>query len=285
MHRLQIHPPQFSHILYPVLFILLSASSCRSIPREVSTLKFSGIAWHVRQIGTNSGPAQPGNNYFSSVYGPGESVYVDKRGRLHLAIMQRHGTWYSAEVKSVVRASCGTYQFRVILPNDPPLDSKIAVAIFLYADNTREFDIELSTFLSQFDCSLLRCDSCMAKCDHCKIQYVRQPFCADQNWQRFPWPQSIRNTTHLIQWHCDGSVTFSSADSTDSATTTLSYTLPAHPDNIDSSGEYHLHLSIWIMDAGGPKQPNTPSQLKRQVVIFEPLALPTSMTNDTTNAE
>jgi hypothetical protein len=277
-----MHKLEFGKILCNTLFFILVAivasSICSSSEQEVSTLHFSGIDWSVRQTRTNSAPDQPGNNYFSSVYGQGESVYVDKQGRLHLAIIKRQGTWYSAEVKSVVRASSGIYKFRVFLTNDPPLDPNIAVAIFFYADNEHEFDIEISEFLSQFDCSLIDCESCSSKCEDCKIQYVRQPFCSDRNWQRFPWSKSIRETTHTIKWNTDGSVEFSSRAINESKETTISYTLPAHPDNMDSSGEFHLHLSIWLMDIGGPDLPNTPFRKKKQKVIFEPINLPAGMT-------
>ncbi|MCD6576800.1 MAG: hypothetical protein J7K66_02145 [Anaerolineaceae bacterium] len=267
------------NILFIVVFVLIVTSSCCLNDYKVSQLiHFSGLNWNVRQVEINSAPAQPGNNYFSSVYGQSESVYVDKQGRLHLAIVQRQGVWYSAEVKSVIRASCGIYKFQVILPNDPPLDPKIAVAIFIYADNTHEFDIEISKFLSQFDCSLIDCESCISKCENCKIQYVRQPFCDNKNWQRFPWPKSIRETNHTIKWNTDGSVQFFSKANIESNNTIISCTLPAHPDNIESSGEFHLHLSIWMMDEGGSEQPNTPFNLKKQEVIFEPITLPDDMT-------
>jgi len=274
---------KLNKILYKIIFIILFINiiipPCSSSEHEVSNqIHFSGIDWNVRQVGTNSPPAQPGNNYFRSTYGQDESVYVDKQGRLHLAIVQRQGTWFSAEVKSVIRASHGVYKFRVTLPNDPPLDPNIAVAIFLYADNTHEFDIEISKFLSQFDCSLIDCESCTSKCENCKIQYVRQPFCTDKNWHRFPWPKSIRETTHEIQWNIDGSVQFFSKTNIESQNITISHILPAHHDNIDSSGEFHLHLSIWIKDVGGASQPNTPLKLNSQEVIFEPITIPSRMT-------
>jgi len=255
--------------LLALIFITPSDAS----EHNLSVIQFGGIEWTVREAGNGSPPVQPGNNYFSASYGKEESIYIDGKGRLHLSIVSRNGIWYSAEVKSVPKVAAGTYRFRVELPNDPPLDPRVAVAIFLYESEVREFDIEISKFLSQFDCSLIDCDSCVSKCQDCQIQFVRQPYCEAKNWQRFVWPFSIRESIHEIYFSQTGEVRLTSRADTNPDDYLITHTFSNNAE-IAESHDLHLHLSVWLMDESGLLQLNYPDSRFRQEVIFEILEMP-----------
>ena len=260
------------HLMFAILFFEGRATLADT---EVHSLNFGGVNWIVRNAGVADAPAQPGNNFFSSRYGPNESVFVDTAGKLRLSIKKYDGIWHSAEISTKLRALNGTYKFRVTLPNDPPLDPRVAVAIFLYSDNQHEYDIEISQFLSQFDCTLIDCESCKVLCEGCQIQFVRQPFCEGNNWQRYSWPEALEESVHEISWRQGEFVRLSSSDLTVFPEHNVTYEFI---DKSELEREYRLHLSMWLMDEGGIEHLNSPQKNYRQEVVFEILEIPVEMT-------
>jgi hypothetical protein len=106
------------------------------------TITWSGRTWDVKDSG--GGAVGPGPNRFSDSAG---SVWVDRRGRLHLRIEARHGHWYSAEIAGTEATGFGTYDWRVV-GRAGDLDPNAVLGLFTWDDapggHHREIDIEWS---------------------------------------------------------------------------------------------------------------------------------------------
>lgn len=105
-----------------------------SQPVEAKTIKFSGHEWRVK-----TGYSAPGKNHWRNM---SDAVYVDKRGALHLKIIQHKGVWYSSEV-SMPSLGYGTYEFDIESRIDN-LDINTVASPFLYKDDEHEIDIEFT---------------------------------------------------------------------------------------------------------------------------------------------
>lgn len=176
-------------------------------------------------------------------------------------------------------ATPGTYRFRIRLPNEPPLDPSIAVAVFLYADEEHELDIELSQFLSRFDCSRKPIASCAKTCSDCSVQYVKQPFAEPGHWRRFRWPNDLRDSIHVIEWNANGLVRLSSFESPDSPHPVISEKFTLTPPA--RQRPYHLHISAWLEDAGGAQVPNSPRRATTsQEVVVQLVDVPKTLQRD-----
>ncbi len=238
---------------FPIALFEASSST------DVNYIEFGNMSWGVRKADIIGSPVPPGNNYFSDDLGRSGSVHLDETGKLHLAIVERDDIWYSAEVFTFLPVGPGRYRFRVLLPNNPPLDSRVAVALFVYADDEHEIDIELSKFLSRYG----------GVCRTCNVQYVLQPFNVEGNWRKFTWPLSLNDSVHEIEWGPSGQVKLSSFRSgSDEAPVLfeefqLMYTeQPLRPN-------FRLHLSIWLEDMRSKGIVNAPESDIRQEAIFE----------------
>lgn len=116
-----------------VLFVIsltfcVSASAARN-------LEFSGIVWTARHT---YGP--PGNQCFDDSE---ESVWVDADGKLHLKLRKTPQGWCQAEVVSEQTVGFGTYRFKIRTP-DGGIPESVVVGLFLYGNNKREIDVELT---------------------------------------------------------------------------------------------------------------------------------------------
>jgi len=100
------------------------------------TISFSGITWDVR-----TGDGGPGNQCWSD---SPDSVWVDAQGRLHLRIHElAGGGWCQAEVVAQSFARYGEHTFAVDTQLDL-LDPDIVFAMFAYANDRSEIDIEVT---------------------------------------------------------------------------------------------------------------------------------------------
>lgn len=110
-------------------------------PLESRILSFSGYEWIVK---SSEIPITPGPNYFSDSK---KSVWVDKKGQLHLRMTKRNGRWYCAQVISIKSIGYGKYIFYLANRVDQ-LDKNVVAGLFTF-DNApeykgREIDIEFS---------------------------------------------------------------------------------------------------------------------------------------------
>ena len=103
------------------------------------------LRWH-RKDG-RGGPMNPGCNHFSR-----DNVWIDDRGRLHLALRRRvlptgEEVMHAAEIVSTSPLGFGAYE--VVVVTDPQdLPANVVLGLFTYVEEpavaNREFDIELS---------------------------------------------------------------------------------------------------------------------------------------------
>jgi hypothetical protein len=72
-----------------------------------------------------------------------QNVWLDPQGRLHLAITRTPGGWSCAEVVATRPAVHGEYRW--VFSVDPvPHDPCVVLGLFLYENDSREIDFELS---------------------------------------------------------------------------------------------------------------------------------------------
>lgn len=103
------------------------------------------LRWH-RKDGRGA-PMNPGCNRFSK-----DNVWIDERGRLHLALRERvlangESFLHSAEIVATQPLGWGAYE--VVVESDPAdLPANVVLGLFTYVEEpavaNREFDIELS---------------------------------------------------------------------------------------------------------------------------------------------
>lgn len=100
-------------------------------------LRFSGYDWQVK---SSEGKVGPGPNFFD---GSPDSAFIDAKGRLHLKIRKTDKGWTCSEV--VLSKSLGYGRCSFTLETQPKLlDDRVILGAFLYADDTREIDFELT---------------------------------------------------------------------------------------------------------------------------------------------
>ena len=145
-------------------------------------IQFSGYTWRVKW---SDAPVGPGPNYFSDAPA---SVWVDRKGRLHLGIRRDEGLWSCAEVISERSFGFGTYRFRLDSPVDD-IDPNAVVGLFTWSDrpdfNHREIDIEISRW---------------GEPGNPNAQFVLQPWIVPANIIRFSIPPSVRASVHEFSW-------------------------------------------------------------------------------------
>jgi len=145
-------------VIAAVGLVMIAVLSPR--PAEAArTINFSGRTWTVRD-----GFGGPGPNFFSD---DPENVWVDAQGRLHLAITNRGGIWYCAEVSSTQTVGYGGYGL-VLDSRVDNLDLNSVLGLFSYGSDLYEVDIEFSRFGGETSTN---------------AQYVVQPAGPGQLWR------------------------------------------------------------------------------------------------------
>ena len=193
-------------------------------------IEFSGYQWRVK---TADIKLDPGPNYFSD---SSESVWVDSAG-LHLAIRQRDGKWFCAEVVLLTSLGYGEYTFQLVSRVDS-LVEPVVFAGFVYESVDREIDIEFSRGLAAPDNS----------------QYVVQPFQTPGNLCRFTMPATA-TSTHRFTWHAD-SIFFASWEGFADAPTqnTLINSWPYQGADIPPPGNERMRFNLWLLQGQPPQQ-------------------------------
>ncbi len=148
------------------------------------TIAFAGRRWTVKSSGGLL--VGPGPNVFSD---SARNVWVDRQQHLHLRITRAKGVWCCAEIAAREVLGYGRYVFTV----GPmlPLDRNVVLGLFLYADDTREIDVEVARFGDEF-------------APH-NAQFVVQPLRAGAAGFRHPFhvPRARRPVQYEIEWHPD----------------------------------------------------------------------------------
>ena len=104
-------------------------------PVTLKNIDFSGYNWIVK-----GGYNGPGPNYWAN---NSDGVFLDSLGQLHLKVLNQAGVWKSSEVYLPSSLGYGTYTFTTSSRIDLT-DINLVGAVFLYADDTREFDFEFT---------------------------------------------------------------------------------------------------------------------------------------------
>jgi hypothetical protein len=151
--------------------------SCAVHP-DGNTVVFSGYHWEVK----DGARLYPGPNRFDR-----RNVRVDRKGRLHLRIVQRDSEWTCAELALDHSLGYGAYTFDVIA--DPAeLDSDDVLGMFTYDDDEsdhREIDIEWSKW---------------GKCDSPNAAYTIQPAETEGHSHRFQTDLTGNYSRHRFTW-------------------------------------------------------------------------------------
>ena len=149
-----------------------------SLPRKI---RFSGYDWNVKR---SEGKVGPGPNYFD---GSAESAFVDAKGRLHLKVKKSEKGWTCSEV--VLSKSLGYGRYTFTLNTQPKLlDDSVILGAFLYADDTREIDFELSRW---------------GDAKSFNGQFVVQPYATEGNMERYEIPVQSEEPNVTIDWKPD----------------------------------------------------------------------------------
>jgi len=194
------------------------------------TVTFAGQEWTVR-----SGDGGPGPNHWSD---SAESVWVDQEG-LHLKIRKVGDVWHCAEVTSVLPTRHGMHRFYIASRTDL-LDKNVVASPFLYKDDTREVDIEFSTW---------------QKSSGNNTQYVVQPYQFRGNIHRFEVKPRRSQSTHYFDWRAD-SIHFKifqghGKEPCDRGRVFQDWTYVGK-DNPPESDALRVHINLWLVKGTAP---------------------------------
>lgn len=150
-------------------------------PLQPRVIRFSGYDWRVK---SSEGKVGPGPNFFD---GSEDSAFLDSKGRLHLKVRKAEKGWTSSEV--VLSKSLGYGRYSFTLATQPKqLDDRVILGAFLYADDTREIDFELTRW---------------GDAKAFNGQFVVQPYATEGNMERFEIPVEAPDTQVTIDWKPD----------------------------------------------------------------------------------
>ena len=227
----------------PILATLLALATCPPLTPSPAadrgakdgTISFAGRAWEVKE-GRRLGP---GPNDWSAGR---DSVRVDDRGHLHLAIAPAGGKWTCSEV--ALPASLGHGEYRWVVAGDlDGLPPRAVLGLFLYEDDTQEVDFELSRW---------------GVADSPNAQFVVQPT-VPARLRRFATGPVDRLTVSLT-WG-PGSIRGRAWAGTDTDAPPIADWTHAGP-QVPKHGKERAIMNFWLMD-GRPD----PGMARREVVI------------------
>ncbi len=190
-------------------------------PRPGRTIQFAGREWSVRD--SRGREAGPGPNTWR---GTEDAVWVDDRGRLHLALTRVDGRWHAAEVRTRVPGH-GRYTFEVA--QGPPDDQPAAIlGLFTYdfqREPRRELDVELGRWGDP---------------EEPDLQFVVQPWQRPGNRVRFAPSLGAGPSNHTIEWTGLG-VRFVSSSDIGGSRAEFTYQGPGIP----GPGPLSAVLNLW----------------------------------------
>ena len=224
--------------------------------RVVRSISFSGFEWDVR---SDHQPASPDSNYFSD---SAANVWVDGQDRLHLAIRERGGIWYSSEVGLDHPLGYGTYVYQVD-SKIGDLNENVVLGMFVYdsqawQENHREMDIEFAHW---------------GDSTYPNAQFVVQPWEVEGNIYRWVIPRSLKSSTHSFYWSND-SITFVSARGHqsvppfDSILDQWTYT---DVTGIPEPGDERVTLNLWLFKGLPPSDGDEPEVIITSFQHYVPI--------------
>jgi hypothetical protein len=182
-------------------------------------VQVGGYAFVARDSETLTGA---GPNRWSS---SPDNVRVDEHGVLHLAITEREGRWYSAEVSTPLPDAYCRVRFRM-LTEPSAIDLAAIGAVFIYRNDQSELDVELGRW---------------SKPGAQNAQFVVAPP-SPARMQRFDLPPGSAPIDFTIDWGPDQVAFF--ARTRDGKEHRFSYDGDARPE----PGGHRLHLSMWLRE-------------------------------------
>ncbi|MEP7059256.1 MAG: hypothetical protein ABI828_00875 [Actinomycetota bacterium] len=229
-------------VLAVLATIALSAS-----PAAARTIHWSGQAWDVEN---SAGAVGPGPNHFSD---DTRNVWVDGRGRLHVAITHRAGGWQCAEISSAHASGFGTYRFRVE-GDAETLDPNIVLGLFTWdnspGEHHRELDIEWSRW---GDAS-----------DQKTAGFTVQPYQHAGNRHRYLQPSAAPVSDQVFTWR-PASVAFGAYAVPGAEISRWTYRGP----DVPAPGKAHVHLNFWLF-RGDPPTNAQPAEIVIRSFTFRP---------------
>jgi len=141
---------------------------------------FSGHVWTVRNYTGMPGP----NNWSAS----SDNVHVDGAGALHLKIKQSGDSWYSSSIHLEQSLGYGVYEYTMGSDLSKQAPNTI-VGLFLYADDSHEFDIELGRWSDTSSRNL---------------HYSVQPYSVEGNSIGYSLTVNPGEATYVIDWRPSG---------------------------------------------------------------------------------
>jgi len=182
-------------------------------------IQFGGHAFVARQSETLTGA---GPNRWSA---SSDNVRVDAAGDLQLAITEREGRWYSAEVSTPLPDSYCRVRFRM-LTEATELDPAVIAAAFIYRNDQSELDVEIGRWGKMLEKN---------------AQFVVAPPTSGR-LIRFELRRSTAPVDFTIDWRSDA-VSFL-ARTRDGQEHRFSYEDTPRPE----PGGHRLHLSLWLRE-------------------------------------
>ncbi|AIE85121.1 hypothetical protein [Fimbriimonas ginsengisoli] len=196
------------------------------------TIQFSGFRWEVKGSQEKVGP---GPNLFSD---SPDSVFVDRKGRLHLKVRKTAAGWTCAEVYLAKPLGYGSYTFEVDSP-ESAIDSNLVLGLFTYGEKEdfshREIDVELSRWSDPTNDN---------------AQFVVQPYEVAGNMVRFTLPADNPSSTHSFVWRRD-KIDFLSKSGNFSKS--WSYAGTSNP----VPGDETVHINLWLYEGKAPTKDQT----------------------------
>jgi hypothetical protein len=181
-------------------------------------LKFSGANWIVK-----SGVYGPGPNRWSE-----DNVRVDEAGVLHLSASRRENMWACAEVYIDEPLGYGEYRW-TIAGRFIEYDPNVVVGLFLYEDQRKEIDFELSKW---------------GDSNRSNAQFVIQPVSASR-MHRFDTGRLTRITVS-VKWH-DGFIQCRCWDAERHDGALLAEWEYSGSD-VPKEGELRPHINMWLVN-------------------------------------
>ncbi|HVX69271.1 MAG TPA: hypothetical protein VHA79_06225 [Mycobacteriales bacterium] len=148
-------------------------------------IKWSGLTWYVYPNCGNCGPSHtPTTN-------SRDAVYVDGRGRLHLAVTKIGGKWSGVELRALNRPTYGTYRW-IVDTATASMDQWAVLGLFVYRPGAKKFTSEIDIEDSRFP-HLLRAPN--------NAQFVTQPYFVKGNLHPYSISPEEHPLTQQFTWY------------------------------------------------------------------------------------
>ena len=212
---------------YRLLFLtsLLCAAFQLGLSAAERELTWSGMTWLVK-AGKERGPGP--NNWSDDQ----TSVWVDKDQRLHLKIRKIKDLWSCAEIKSKQITAYGRYHIELDSPVDR-LDQQVVFGAFAYVDDSREVDLEISSW---------------GKAGIPKRQFVVQPYHKAGHLDRGALLGPGPGISYQFDWLSTG---ISANAKLGSKTHQWTFS-PKQKTKIPDASKAHFHLNLWLFRGKAP---------------------------------